>query len=185
MPDFPDAPAAYGDTLFYSIVTEWVRRTGRVPSYASATFDMSAAGGIALPVRVERKMTARALYVWNGASVNGSHQMGLFRDNRSTISALFPVFGVLTEPTPQAGTSQWQRLDIDPFVLAPGIYHLVYASSSNTGTVQKLYAPAASGSGEAIYPGFFTGYTYPISGSFVVGDYAPIVPVMAVGGIAA
>lgn len=188
MPDWAvDPKAAY--PVVYTNVEEWVRKTGRVPDYVSGTFSMGTFG-IYCPVEIKQRMLVEAFFVANGASVNGSHQVGLCRAQDSGSLEPTTIGAVISVIAAQAGTNQWQKLLAqNPKVIPPGRYYLMYASSSATGTVQRLYASTANNCGESRLGDIHVGAPYPLSsgGSVSTGTVTggSVVPVLAVAGVGA
>lgn len=185
MPDWPGE--RIGDCTFYSNVTEWVRLTGRLPDYVSATFSMTN-GGILCPVYIPKAMIVRALYVANGASVAGTHQVALVPSTYAYGPNLaFPdnFGGIFSVPTLQAGVNVWQRFAVTETRIGPGQYYFAYAASGSTGTVQRLYNPLGATSWEAWFGGVKSNVDYPLQGgdSAMPVGIAPIIPVLAVGGV--
>ena len=187
MPDWAvDPKAAY--PVVYTNVEEWVRKTGRLPDYTSGTFSMGTFG-VYCPVEIKQRMLVEAFFVANGASVNGNHQVGICRAREG--GSLEPVpIGVVSVIAPQAGTSQWQKLLAqNPSVIPPGRYYLMYASSSTTGTVQRLYVSTANNCGENRLGNIHTGAPFPMGGGGATSSGTvtggSVVPVLAVAGVGA
>lgn len=187
MPDFPNEPRP--GSLFYTNMTEWTRRTGLLPDFTSATFSMSV-GGVMCPVRIPRSMVVEKLYVANGASVSGSHQMALFDSYESYDHSLSPIiypgFSV-SAITSQAGTSVWQALPVvgAPRRVAPGLYYLAYVASASAGTVQRLFNSLAANSGQLAAGGIIHTVAYPLPPLLWAMGSIPsyVVPCLAVGGV--
>lgn len=185
MPDF-SSEFTLGKT-FYSNVTEWVKRTGRIPDYASATFTMAGNKGVACPVFIPRPMIVRELYVANGASPAGFHQVALLASAANYSARLLiveprPYGGIFGTPAAQAGANAWQRFPVTPRPITAGLYWLCYSSSVNTGTVQRLFNPINVAGYEAQFGGVLCGMEYPLEGAHPVFVGSPVTPVLAVGG---
>lgn len=189
MPDWLVDPKL-ARSVVYTNITEWTRLTGRLPSYASGTFSMGPSVGVYCPVEIKQRMRVLAFYAANGATVNGSHQVGLCRAQESGSLEPITIGAIVSEIVAQAGVNQFQQiLASNPGIIPPGRYYLMYASSSATGTVQSLYVSTATNCGENRMGNIHTGAPFPLtSGGFVSNGTVTggsVVPVLAVAGEAA
>lgn len=188
MPDFPVEDRI--GTLFYTNMTEWLRRTGVLPDFISATFVMDPTfQGVYCPITIPRPMLVQKFYVANGASVNGNHQVSLCNEFFSPspfVTRPYPFSRIYSQIALQTGTAQWQALSIAaPRRVAAGRYWLAYVSSSSTGTVQRLFNPLSATSGQSRAGGIFRGARYPLTGgqTIITTEDSIVVPCLAVGGI--
>lgn len=128
-------------SIFLSSHSIECQRGGAGARYVSAASSASTAWGTAniglwVPVIVPTPYTARFAWWENGATANGTVDVGLYDE----------AFNRLISCTPQtqSGTSAIQSFDITDTTILPGRYYIALSSSSATATfLCQTAAPAA------------------------------------------
>lgn len=77
---------------------------------------------IGVPVLIPRRRRIKQIGWYNGTAVSGSVDAGFYTLGLRKI--------VSTGATAQAGTSQWQWVDITDFDIGPGVYYFVISHSA-------------------------------------------------------
>lgn len=169
---YPDA----GARPVLNTLEEQARVCGTQADFTSQVpFDAAAA--YAIPVWLPRPKLIKRLAVLNGAAVAGNVDVGIYlpeamdRYGSQRPSKLLVSSGA----TAQAGTSQWQVLNISDVSLPMGLYFLAVKYTNIAATFLRSYGYAfntTSGAGVLPTPGAWQGYT-------------PLyVPILAMSGVA-
>lgn len=95
----------------------------------------SANRAVYIPVLIPQRATFVKAFWWNGATVAGNVDVGLYDDAWSRIAS--------TGSTAQSGANSLQEVDITDFAVPPGRYYLAFASSDATATFSTVAAPDA------------------------------------------
>lgn len=98
---------------------------------AAGTLASAALGNttiFAVPFVVWEPFTVKRLALYNGATVNGNFDIGVYSGDQSTKL-------VSTGSTAQSGASAYQGVNVTVTTLAPGNYWVAYATSSTTQTI--------------------------------------------------
>lgn len=173
--DWP-LPPDLAEPIFLSNVEDWLKETGIAPLVTSAPWG-TANAALLTPVTVRNRMTVKQLYAFNGATVSGNCEIGLYESVISSRSLIPGELLVGAGPVGQAGTDAWQAFNVTDMVIAAGVYWLSYKLDNTTGAVTRLAT-----------------FTFPGIGEFGLGNIRqtggggyPLtlsVPLMAIGGIA-
>ncbi len=127
--DFPDLVGALrhrGTLHTYSLAS--MGGTGLASSPTSTTW-LTANLAIYVPVRIATPLIAKQLFLWNGATVSGNVDMGIYDvAGRRIVSA---------GSTAQAGTSVLQLFDITDTWLGRGLYYFGLAFDNTTATITR------------------------------------------------
>jgi hypothetical protein len=128
MPDFPIAGWPVNSVV--TTLSPWcvgVELAAVAAAAPASTAWPSANRAILTPMRLPEIVTVTKLYWYNGATVSGNVDCGIYTaDGRLVVS---------TGSTAQAGTSAGQEVNITDTQIGPGIYYLALALSSATGTI--------------------------------------------------
>lgn len=89
---------------------------------------------IFIPFRITAPMTAKLLWVANGATASGNIDLGIYDVAGTRI--------INKGSTAQSGTSAIQTLDITDTQIGPGVFYLAMAMDNTTGTTAR-YVPTA------------------------------------------
>lgn len=131
-----------------SNVSEWVRRTGRVPDYSSTAWGGGSTICALTPLRIPVPMVAKRLWVINGGVNSGQSAMLLAAGGTSLGYGFVPETAIaVSAPIPHFGLNCVQFLEIPDTYLAPGYVWVGFMNTSATATVQRLLAPISGGSG--------------------------------------
>jgi hypothetical protein len=88
-----------------------------------------------IPFGLTKSITAKLMFVYNGATASGNFDIGIYdQAGRRLVSS---------GSTAQAGTNALQTVDITDTWIGPGLFYLALALDNTTGTVQRTSASLA------------------------------------------
>lgn len=93
---------------------------------ASATYP-SSNRALFVPFRLFVSFTATRMFSYNGASVSGNIDVGIYSSEGNRI--------VSSGSTAQAGTNALQEFDLTDTTLVPGLYYMAVSMDNTTGTL--------------------------------------------------
>lgn len=102
---------------------------GGLPAGFGSGSDPAANDAFFLPYRISQPIVVAALFHMNGNAVAGNIDMGLYREDGTSI--------IIATAVLQAGTNVPQTFDITDTPLAPGRYYLGVSYSSTTATALR------------------------------------------------
>ena len=112
-----------------AIGTELATAAGKLSTAASAVYP-TANLALFIPFWLGTSHTAVQLFCWNGATVSGNIDVGIYAADGTKL--------VSSGSTAQAGVNVLQAFDIADTVLGPGNYYLAVAMDNTTGTLFRL-----------------------------------------------
>ncbi len=120
-------------TSSYESIGTWINTFNNIPP-ASAVWP-AANEAIYIPFSVPVPFLAARMFIYNGGTVNGNVDLGIYDVDGNTI--------ITKGATAQAGTSALQFLDITDTTLNPGVYYMgVSMDLSGAGTATAIsWAP--------------------------------------------
>ena len=101
----------------------------RLASAASAAFPTTNQAFF-MPLFMGAPITIAQLFVWNGATVSGNVDVGVYAEDGTRL--------VSSGSTAQAGTSVLQVFDVTDTVIGPGNYYLALACDNTTATITRV-----------------------------------------------
>jgi hypothetical protein len=108
--------------------------TGSLQNLASAAWT-AANRAIYIPFAVTRPLVVAQLYVFNGATVSGNSDCGVYDAVGTRV--------VSSGSTAQAGTTAYQVFNVTDTLLGPGVFYLALALNNTTGTVRRVVMGSA------------------------------------------
>lgn len=109
---------------------------------ASATYP-TANMALYVPFWLPTPLTAIQMFVFNGATVSGNIDVGIYAADGTRI--------VSSGSTAQAGTNALQAFDITDTLLGPGNYYLAIAADNTTGTQFRTTFAARHAAGQGCF----------------------------------
>jgi hypothetical protein len=97
------------------------------PLGACIEYITTANRAIYIPVRIPAPFYAHKMFIYNGATVSGNIDMGIYDRDGNKIASL--------GTTAQGTASTIQEFDMTDILLAPGIYYLAVALDNATGKI--------------------------------------------------
>lgn len=177
----------------------WFEITRIPPAYASQAW-VGANTAVATPVYIPDHRTVKQLYIFNGATVSGNFDIGLYGAIPQSVVAAAEDYPAPIHPgslltssgaTAQAGTSQWQEVNVADVEVGPGWYFLAAAFNNTTATVMRL--GGASGISPKVWHfelarvplNIGGGFPLPADGSgYGVFPLGYVIPCLALGSVA-
>lgn len=145
MPEIPTQRLGQDTPVFITNASFYWEKTGVAIDEVSRAFSI-ANRGCSTPIFVPSRMTVKKLYCYNGATVSGNISLGLYEWTKFA-GGWTPGFAtriVTSGAVAQAGTSQWQIVDIADIILEPGFYLLAISCDNITSTFVMLSNQPAS-----------------------------------------
>jgi len=163
-------PAYFTDTIFgapflmssvspNSIGTE-LTAIGPVAPVSTAWAQANMARGV--PLTITKPVTVQKLFVYNGATVGGNFDIGIYSESGNLI--------ISTGLTPQANINVLQEVNLTPnVVLGCGRYYMVLAADTTSTT---FFATAVPTQLCKLMGLFQNGLSFPLPSTLVTGAYA-------------
>jgi hypothetical protein len=114
-----------------------------VGGQAGGSFNVGSAAWVAantaifIPFRLSSAMLMKLLFVYNGSSVSGNIDVGIYAKDGTKL--------VSSGSTAQAGTSAFQTFDIADTLIGPGVFYLAAVMDNGTGHTTRLTPGVAIG----------------------------------------
>ena len=145
----------------YTNVGEWLRKSGRRPTYTDLAYGVAGAGS-AMKIWVRKPVWVKRMFVFNGSVANGHGRLALSPLGFGIYTANLDFNPILTTgPFIMTGTNQIQLVDVPDAYLEPGEYLLMHLVDSATAKFKCLTSAALIGDlaagGGAAMTGFLSG----------------------------
>lgn len=115
-----------------------------------------------VPLTIQKPVTVQKLFVYNGATVAGNFDIGIYSEGGNLI--------ISSGSTPQAGINILQEVNLNPnIVLGSGRYYMVLVADTTTAT---FFATAVTTQICKLVGLFQNGLSFPLPSSIGIGAYA-------------